>query len=80
MGERIIAPSARKHGVADEDMLHALRYPIRVEGRDDGFTMFTGGARDGALLEVGVVDTDDGPVIIHADSARKQYLPGGGGR
>jgi hypothetical protein len=78
MGEPIIAPSARKHGIADEDMLHAL--PIRTEDRGEGFTMITGGAWDGALLEVGVIDTDDGPVIVHADRARKQYLPGGGDR
>jgi hypothetical protein len=80
MNEPFIADDARKHGVADEDMLHALRNPIRTEDRGDGFTMFTGGARDGALLEVGVIDSDDGPVIIHADRARKQYLHGGGDR
>jgi hypothetical protein len=80
MGEPIIAPSALKHGIAVDDMRHALRHPLRVEDRGDGFIMFTGGARDGTLLEVGTVDSADGPVIIHADRARKQYLPGGGDR
>lgn len=80
MSEPIIAPSARKHGIFDEDMLHALRNPIRIEDRDDGFTMFTGGARDGTVLEVGTVDSSDGPVIIHPDRARKKYLPGGSDR
>lgn len=72
-----IAPSARKHGIADDDMRHALRHPIRVADLGDGFTMFVGPARDATLLEVGVVDSDSGPVIIHADRARRKYLPGG---
>jgi hypothetical protein len=79
MNEPIIAESARIHGIADEDMLHAFRNPIRTEDRDEGFTMLAGGARDGTLLEVGVIDSADGPVIIHADRARKQYLPRGKG-
>lgn len=80
MDEWFIADSAHKHGIRDEDMLHALRNPLRAEDRGDDFTMFTGGSRAGDLLEVGVVDSDDGPVIIHAMRARKQYLPPGGDR
>ncbi len=74
----VIAPSARKHGISDDDMLHALRNPVRVEYIDEGFTMFTGPARDGSPLEIGVVDSDSGPVIVHADRARGKYLPGWG--
>jgi hypothetical protein len=73
----VIVPSARKHGISDDDMLHALRNPVWVENLDEGFTMFVGPARDGALLEIGVVDGDSGPVIIHADRARSKYLPRG---
>jgi hypothetical protein len=40
--------------------------------------MFTGPRRDGSFVEVGVVDGEPGPVIIHADKARAKYLPGGG--
>ena len=29
-----IAPSARRHGIADDDMRHALRNPIRVDYLD----------------------------------------------
>jgi len=38
--------------------------------------MRVGPARNGDLLEVGIlgIDTDD-PVIVHAMSARPQYLP-----
>lgn len=75
-----IASSARRHGIADDDMRHALRNPILVTELDDSLTMFTGPARDGTLLEVGVGDSDDGPVIIHADRARPKFLPGKGDR
>lgn len=80
MNEPVIADDARKHGVRDEDMLHAFRNPLRTEDLGDGFTMLTGGSRTGDLLEVGVIDGTDGPVIIHAMPARKQYLPRGGDR
>jgi hypothetical protein len=69
-----IAPAARKHGIADDDMRHALRNPIRVEDLDNDLTMFIGPARDGTLLEVGVADSDAGPVIVHAMQARPRYL------
>lgn len=55
-------------------MTHAFNNPILVEDLDDGFTMFIGGDRSGDLLEVGVVDGADGPVIVHAMPARPQYL------
>jgi len=71
-----IAEPARKHGIADEDMLHAVRNAIAQWRLDDGFTMRVGPARDGDLLEVGVlgIDSDD-PVIVHAMPCRPQYLP-----
>jgi hypothetical protein len=71
-----IAETARKHGIADEDMLHAARNPIAQWQLDDDFTMRVGPARDGSLLEVGVlgIDTDD-PVTVHAMPCRPQYLP-----
>jgi hypothetical protein len=71
-----IAQTARKHDIADDDMLHAVRNPIAQWHLDDDFTMRAGPARDGDLLEVGIlgIDTDD-PVIVHAMGARPQYLP-----
>lgn len=57
-------------------MSHAVRNPIAQWPLDDDFTMRVGPARDGDLLEIGVlgIDTDD-PVIVHAMGARPQYLP-----
>ena len=74
-----IAPSVRKHGVNDEDMRHALRNPIRVFEPDDGFAVFVGPARDGTPIEVGVADSESGPVIVHAMRARLKFLPREGG-
>jgi hypothetical protein len=52
----LIADSARRHGIADVDMLHAVRNAIATEDLDHGFTMFIGPARNTSLVEVGVVD------------------------
>ncbi len=73
----LIAESARKHGVADENILHAFDRPISSEDLDDGFVMLIGPDRAGNLLELGVVNGDDGPVIVHAMPARPKYLRGG---
>jgi hypothetical protein len=71
-----IVESARKHGIADEDMRHSVRNAVAQWRLDDDFTMRVGPARDGDLLEVGVlgIDTDD-PVIVHAMRCRPRYLP-----
>jgi hypothetical protein len=71
----IIASSARKHDVSDDDMLHAWRNPIEVTYHGDGFTMTIGPSRSGALLEVGSVVGADGIVIVHAMEAQPKNLP-----
>jgi hypothetical protein len=69
-----IADTARRHEIADEDMLHALRNAIRIAASDE-FTMVIGPARDGQLLEVGVLDAGrDSPVVIHAMPVRPNLL------
>jgi hypothetical protein len=70
----LIAPSARKHGIPDADMIHAFNHPIVVEDLDDGFTMLVGADPAANPLENGVVDTGDGPIIVHAMPARPKYL------
>jgi hypothetical protein len=64
----VVAPSARAHGVADYDSLHACRHAMwtALIG-DEGFTMVIGGDTAGRLLEVGhVISDDDVVVIVHA--------------
>lgn len=69
-----IVDSARKHGVSDETIFHAFNTPILVEDLEEGVTMFIGPDRAGNLYEVGVVSTDEGPVVVHAMRARPKYL------
>lgn len=72
--EPIIADSARKHGVTDEDMLHAYRNPIRLFELDESFTMIIGASRTAIVFEVGVVQSRTAPVIVHAMRAREKFL------
>lgn len=67
-----IAGSARRHGIRDEDIRHALRNIIAVADdiEDDDVTLFLGPDRGVNLLEIGVLATEDGPLIIHAMTAR----------
>ena len=72
-----IEPSARKHGVTDDDMIHAFQNHWKAYETDDpDVTMFIGPARSGDPLEVGVVTDDDGVAIIHAMRARPKFLKG----
>jgi hypothetical protein len=55
-------------------MIPAFTPPFFSEQLDEGFTMFVGADPAANLLEVGVVDTSDGPIIVHAMPARPKYL------
>ena len=74
MDEPFIAPSARRHGVDDETILHAFNNPIRVEDLDEELTMLVGPDAAGNLYEIGVVASTNGPVVVHAMPARPKYL------
>ena len=73
MDEPLIAPSARKHGVSDESIVHAFNNPIRVEDLEEGLVMFVGPDHARNLFEIGVVTSAEGPVIVHAMPARPKY-------
>ncbi len=74
MEQPLIASSAHKHGLSDDDIMHAFNNPVLAEDLDDGFTMLIGPSQTANLLEVGVIDSPDGPIIIHAMPARPNYL------
>lgn len=74
--EPVILGSARKHGVADEDMLHAYRYPVRRFDLEEGLRMIIGGDTSGKLIEVGYVIHDNLTLIVHAMLAREKFLKG----
>ena len=74
-----IEPSARKHGVRDGDMLHALRHYWRhVDTDDPAVAMFIGPSPTAEPLEVAVVSDGARTAIIHAMRARRKFLKVGG--
>jgi hypothetical protein len=72
-----IEATARKHGVRDDDMLHALRHHWRAFETDDpAVTRFICPSTSGEPLEIGVVTDDEGTAVIHAMRARPKFLKG----
>jgi uncharacterized DUF497 family protein len=75
-----IAPSARKHGVDDADMIHAVDHPIRYreqEYQGEERILIIGADRVGRLLEIVLVPAHSPSLIIHADRlppGRYHYL------
>lgn len=70
-----VVESARKHGVEDEDMHHAIENAIVIFGAEPPATlMYVGPARNGTLLEVAVMLDDPEDLIIHAMEARTKWL------
>jgi hypothetical protein len=68
--------SARRHGVGDDDMLHAIEHSMRVDdvGEDPDRWLVIGPDRAGNLLEVVVLITTEGDeLIIHAMRLRAIY-------
>ena len=70
----VIAPSALKHGLTPQDILHAYRNPIRVWNLGEGFIMMLGANRAAIMLEIGVVAGDSAMVIVHAMVARERFM------
>ncbi|OLO62920.1 hypothetical protein BKH23_02245 [Actinomyces oris] len=71
----LILDSAHRHGVSDEDILHALRFPVRHFVQDDSMTMFIGADKTGILVEVGVIEWHGVIAVAHAmRPARSKYL------
>ena len=58
----VIAPSARKHGISDEDMLHALKHQLfGIATEDPEIIIYVGASRTAEPLEIGVLDDGDVP-------------------
>jgi hypothetical protein len=68
--------SARKHGVADEDILHGIDHALAFEdaGEDPDPWLLIGPDTSGNLLEVVVMITTEGnQLAIHAMPTRDAY-------
>ena len=77
-----IHPSARKHGIPDEDIQHATVHALVIEDQDaDETRLYLGPSRSAQLLEVmTIVSADGSELAIHAMPIRAKYqrlLPGG---
>jgi hypothetical protein len=70
----IIAPSAFKHGLSEDEILHAYRNPIRVWDLGDGLTMMIGANAAAIILEIGYIQGDVAVVVVHAMRAREKFL------
>ena len=69
----VVLDSARKHGVSDDDMLHAYRNPIRVFDLDD-LVMLIGADESARLIEIDVARSEGIEFIVHAMTARRKFL------
>jgi uncharacterized DUF497 family protein len=68
--------SARKHGVVDEDIQHAIDHALAIEdaGEDPDRWLVVGPDRAGNLLEVVVLTTvEDTQLAIHAMPIRARF-------
>ncbi len=69
-----VRDGARKHGITDEDMRHAVRHAIRSRELDENTSLLIGADTAGRLLEVVVADIDaDRAPIVHAMALRPSF-------
>lgn len=76
-----IHPAVLKHGIAEEDIEHAVQQATTIDDQDDDTRLYLGPARSAGLLEVVAIVREDGSELaIHAMPMRAKYrrlLPGG---
>jgi hypothetical protein len=68
--------SARRHGIGEDDMVHAVAHALAFEdlGEDPDRWLVVGPDRAGSLLEIVVLLTEEGKdMIIHAMAMRPIY-------
>ena len=69
-----VLPSARKHGLPDRSILHAISIAFRVVRIETDLVLIIGPDENGQLLEIIVVDPDDDARIIHAMPLRRRFM------
>jgi hypothetical protein len=69
----VILASARRHGITDDEMLHAYRNPVRVFEFDE-LAMLIGSDQAGRMLEVGLTAAEGVEFIVHAMTARPKFV------
>jgi hypothetical protein len=68
-----IHPSARKHGLSDEDIEHAVSCAMTIDEQDNDLRLYLGPARNSELIEVVTVVEKDDEMAIHAMKMRRKY-------
>ena len=69
-----VHPSARKHGIADEDIEHAVTHAMAIDDMHDDARLYIGPARNAALLEVLTIPLVGGSELaIHPMRMRPKY-------
>lgn len=70
-----IADSARRHGIADADIRHAMRMPMRYIRQSNDRVLVLAPDRNGRILELVVLDAtdDEDEVVIHAMPMRPKF-------
>jgi hypothetical protein len=69
-----VHPSARKHGVADEDIDHAVTNAMTIDQQEDDTRLYLGPSRTAEFLEiVTIVRADGSELAIHAMRMRPKY-------
>ncbi len=70
-----IHPSARKHGIDDSDIEHAVMNAICADKQEDRLRLYIGPAQNADLLEVVTVDYGGrAELAIHAMRMRPKYI------
>jgi hypothetical protein len=70
--------SARRHGIADEDIVHAVEQALVAGEQEDSKVLYLGADRAGNLLEVVSVVRDDGSEVVGeggSDAGTKDSWP-----
>lgn len=69
-----ILDSARKHGITDAAIKHALKLPYRIIELESPMVLIIGPNRTGELLEVIVANSEHDPRVIHAMKLRTRFF------
>jgi hypothetical protein len=80
--EPLILPSAHRHGVSDDDILHVYRHPVAVwdlpDTKPNPTHVLVGPTPAGVrLIEIAVADWHGTTAVIHAMAARRKFIPDG---
>lgn len=70
-----IHPSARRHGLADDDIEHAVTHAMSIDDQDDNLRLYLGPATNADLLEIVTAVQENGDELaIHAMRMRPKYI------